>query len=345
MELYRASVAPGRQKVCEILRTDAAMCAKLLQLANSSFCASGQPVTKISEAVKVLGESNVPPLVLGMTMASVFNKSNFPAEDRDPLWQASLQKAIVAEEWARITRESNLEEAFLGALFQDVAVPVLIASDRAASMELGCVLEMLDGSRTLRESNMYGADHCEFGARFARHLGLPEFFAAAIATHHHPQGPVLPEQFQSLAPALRLAASLPHRATRFDDHCYSRLTKCLRDPMYQPHAAKIEPYLEQVVATIKSVTVQVGDPAERPAMRNVLQDAADLISRTLFEAVGYSHRTIALLLREQSTLKATVSQLQGTSGAAQNPAAPSARKNSPASNPLRASASATDTEL
>ncbi|WP_428938362.1 HDOD domain-containing protein [Fontivita pretiosa] len=311
MQLYRDPNSPPIERFAEVLVADAALSAKVLELANSAFFCPSKPITRVSDALRRIGLSNMLPLLFGLSLAGLFNKANLPSEDRTRLWHKSLFKAVVARQWARWRKSEHEEEAFLCGVLQDAALPAMYAGDRAAAMELAGVLDLEGDSRYQREVALYGVDHAEFGRRLCARLALPELYVRATATHHAPDGPDLPEEFAELRAGLMLAAQVPHGASRLDDAGLRKLGTCFAQVCPDTSAADFAEFMQGVCDSARSLTAMLSpaDPTRRAGMKSFLQDVSDQIARTLFAAIGASSRAIQDLEHCRVELEARVREL------------------------------------
>jgi response regulator RpfG family c-di-GMP phosphodiesterase len=114
----------GLADVAAILEQDVAMCAKVLQLVNSSFVGLGRRMSNIRDAVVYLGARTLKQLVLSVEVFRVF-PATFAGKgfELDALQGHSLLTAQVAK---RIAREGNLaEDAFAAGVLHDIGILIL----------------------------------------------------------------------------------------------------------------------------------------------------------------------------------------------------------------------------
>src|SRR3954453_11419936 len=144
MQMYRSTTSPPLEAFAEVIVTDGALSAKVLELSNSAWFSRTRRVTRISDALRMIGLNNLLPLLFGVSLAAIFNKTALPAEERAALWQTSMLKGIIASELAKWRGIAAAEEAFLCGVLQDVALPTMYSSDRSSTMELAAVLDLED---------------------------------------------------------------------------------------------------------------------------------------------------------------------------------------------------------
>ncbi len=192
------------------ISSDASLGTKILALANSSWYGVRNQVTKVLQAITLLGLANVRTLAISYCMASLHNRVKIPPEAAKRYWEASLCKGVAAKVFAHAI-DGNLEdEAFLAGLFQDLALPVIHS---VAGDELERILEdpASDTQRLLHlERETFGVDHCEVGRWISAKLELPETYVDAVGFHHDCECLQKFLESDALASAVRLAALFPH---------------------------------------------------------------------------------------------------------------------------------------
>jgi diguanylate cyclase (GGDEF)-like protein len=300
MQLYRSPKPHGLEQFAEVLIADGPLSAKVLELANSAWFCPPKPVKRVSDALRMIGLNNLLPLLFGMSLAGIFTKVNLPQEERAALWQTSLLKGILAREWARWRKVDQEEEAFLCGVLQDIAMPAIIASDRATAMELAGIVDLADETRAQREASLYGADHCEFGRRICAKMRLPELYQMATASHHargeDGSGPPLPPEHLPIRGALRFAAAVPHAMTRLDEQRLKRLASVFAQTAPNVSDADFADFVGRAVERGKAIVGMLCAPEElKRGMASFLHEVADQVARTMFAAIGATNRTIEQL--------------------------------------------------
>jgi len=171
--------------IAEVIQQDPAMCAKLLQLVNSSYFGLARTIVSVEQAIAYLGFE----LVRGLSLTSQI----FCALDRMPrvpgmsfhaLQQHGYLTAAVAKKLAPNAKLGD--EAFTAALLHDTgklilsaAVPESVAKAIAQSQESGRPMHV-------EELEVLGVTHAEVGAYLLGLWGLPVPVVEAVAYHHAP---------------------------------------------------------------------------------------------------------------------------------------------------------------
>jgi diguanylate cyclase (GGDEF)-like protein len=307
MQMHRSRTAPSFDAFAEVLIADAILSAKVLELANSAWYSRSRNVTKVSDALRMIGLNNLFPLVFGISLAGIYNSSGLPAELRTPLWQASLLKGIFAREWAMDRNPEFAEEAFLCGVLQDIAVPLMFAADRSASAELAAVLELDATARHSRELSMFGADHTAFGKSICQAMQLPDLYIHSTSEHHAWGAGPLDRVLGELQPGLAMVAALPHGLTRFDEGVARKSAERILAASPNGNPTRL---IERVAATAGKY-VKMLAPAEPAAagMKSFLQEVSAEIARTMITSIGTANHAIEQLQTAQVELESKVRAL------------------------------------
>lgn len=294
LQLQRSRSA-GLKDYADALAMDPSLASKVLSLANSAWFAPPKPVTKLFEAVRTIGLNNLLPLLFSFSLTGIFSKLDLPSSDRESLWATALLKGCAAAEWMckQKSREATelSEEGFLCGMLQDLALPIIYSTDRAAAMELTVVLDLPVDDRPLREKALFGADHAAFSAMLARKMELPELYIHACATHHDIAGPSLPAQFKLLEPPLRLAAVLPHCSSGVDPLAAERIRSCFA-AILQSHPDSnlnfdFNDFIRACFARYQRMRSMLGSGnEENTSFRDFLREVCDQVGQSLTTAIG-----------------------------------------------------------
>ncbi len=159
---------------------DPALSARVLKTANSGFYGRPRSVSRLRDAVIVLGLRSVKTLALGFSLVGNMRKQSGLAADHTLVWQRSLLTATAARAVATKAGYACSDEAFLGGLLHLIGV---IALDQALGEDYRriCVAAGSDLSKLRAiERTKFGFDHAEAGAALAEKWNLPEALVNAI---------------------------------------------------------------------------------------------------------------------------------------------------------------------
>jgi putative nucleotidyltransferase with HDIG domain len=179
------------------IERDQALTVRVLRLANSPFYGAQGQVSRIGDAVQMLGLRTVASALAAVSLRTALGSLRCDGFCFASYWRHTLCTAIAARELAQVASR-DAGEAFLLGLLHDVGKLILaMTSPELESQALQLVrsdgLTMHDAEQLL-----LGVTHAEVGAVVARQWNFPAAFAEAIADHHRPvpapagEGPSLP---------------------------------------------------------------------------------------------------------------------------------------------------------
>ncbi len=207
------------EEIVKALENDAALCVRVLGLANSVAVASAQRIEDLPTAVQMLGVVRVRRVVQAVF---TLRDAGRMAEGLDwrHLWIHAFATAAIAEELERRLRPAASSNVHLAALLHDLGKIVL--STIAADAYRDVLVAAWNGEGRLEEleRRWLGLDHREAGGVFARNHRLPAVVIDAIAHHGTPESAEA-HRFEvalvSLANYLSKAHGLGFSGSRLDD--------------------------------------------------------------------------------------------------------------------------------
>jgi HD-like signal output (HDOD) protein len=115
------------KETADIVATDAALAARLLQIANSPLYRGRVVIENIQMAVTRLGNKLVRSLVVSLIMKQIFQATSDALDKRmRKLWEDSVQIAAISRVLAKQLPELETEQALLAGLIHDIgALPIL----------------------------------------------------------------------------------------------------------------------------------------------------------------------------------------------------------------------------
>lgn len=172
-----------RQRVCEVIASDAIVAGRVLSIANSPMFRGASPIRTLDGAVGRIGEQEVCRVVMAMGAETV-RRERVPGYGHEggALFRSALATAAIAEDLAPACGVS-WGEAFTSGLLVDIGKLVL-----GPLLERDAIPVEGDGPFDDLERTYLGVDHAAVGAALLRHWGLPESIVEAVASHHRPRG-------------------------------------------------------------------------------------------------------------------------------------------------------------
>jgi HD-like signal output (HDOD) protein len=212
---------------------DAGLSARLLRLVNSSYFGLPRRLATVGHAARMLGERGFKGLAVSLAAAAATPRATTPPFDIERFWRDSLMRALVARESIGPSKDGLGDEAFAGAMLQNLGVPVFAV---IAPQEYAAVLkEYANSSASLSslEEKAFGFSHSVMGARVVEQWRLPQRMAVAVARHHEaPTDAPANDPVARIVRAVQLSAILP--STSDDDvQLWGKSLRELR--LHQPH--------------------------------------------------------------------------------------------------------------
>ncbi len=173
--------------IAEVLSSDPGMSVRVLRVANSAAFSPTKKVENLTQAVALVGLSQVESLVLSVGVGAVMPNGPSQGYDIKRFWYAAARRGLLARGFASLLCPARTSECFTAGFLQDMALPFL-AHHRAE--EYGPLLEqwhVSGGDLALQERDKLGQDHAEIATWLCSEWDLPENIASAIGGHHDPQ--------------------------------------------------------------------------------------------------------------------------------------------------------------
>lgn len=173
-------------EICQRLETEPALCARVLQLANSPVYGFVREISTLEEAGNLLGNRCLANLALTSAAARCFRgSSGSSAARRQAAWERALQTAIVARLVAKLTKHADPSRSYTAALLCDLGSLAMIEHYPVESVHL----EPLDADpeRCLeRERELFGMTHAEAGGILFERWKMPDTLVECARLHHAP---------------------------------------------------------------------------------------------------------------------------------------------------------------
>lgn len=174
--------ATSSRQIAALLEEDMGMCAKVLQLVNSSFFGLGRRVRTVEDAVVYLGSDMIRNLVL---TSAVFNLQRpLHGVSAERLRRHALLVGGIAQRLA--SDRKTAEDAFLAGVLHDIGV-LILASQLPEQFEQA-LRSIQANPRPLHDAELelWGVSHDVIGAYLLGLWGLPYHIVEAVALHHRP---------------------------------------------------------------------------------------------------------------------------------------------------------------
>jgi len=164
-------------QIADIIAQDAALSARLLQVANSPLYRGRQEIDRLSMVISRLGNKLVRNLVTSQVMKQMFQATNEMVDQRlRDVWEHSVQVAAIARVLASNTPGVLPDQAMLAGLLHDIGtLPILYRAEERD--------ELLETPGLLDE--LIARLHTRIGGAMLKHWKFPDMLVAVAAEHEN----------------------------------------------------------------------------------------------------------------------------------------------------------------
>jgi HD-like signal output (HDOD) protein len=226
--------------IAEVLAVDPGLSVRVLRVANSAAFSPTKRVENLTQAVALVGLSQLESLVLSVAAASAVPRESCAGYDFNRFWRAAARRGVIARAFARILCPARESESFTAGLLQDLAIPFLAHTHPD---KYGPVLARWhEGDEDLvkLERETFDWDHAEVGTWICSEWALPENIASAIGGHHGD-----PECRYDCPPPVALVASIRENGNQSG-------VETLVETAHSPHGVPPEKTRELIESSLRS---------------------------------------------------------------------------------------------
>ncbi|HKQ71174.1 MAG TPA: response regulator, partial [Polyangiaceae bacterium] len=237
--------------IAALVEQDMAVCAKLLQVVNSSFFGLRKRVASVQQALAYLGVNTVKRLLLSVETFGAVDGA-FPSSSPvsiELLQQHAFGVATIASQMFH--EKDKAEDAFMAGMLHDVGVLVLASQSPEHLVNALSVANAENRPVHLVEKATVGYDHADVGAYLLGLWGLPFPIIEAVA-HHHAPSRIAHSQFE-IVDAVHVAETLCDEAASAKGRFYPKLELELAHLETIGVAARLPSWRETVSKTLASM--------------------------------------------------------------------------------------------
>ena len=191
-------------RVAAVVRTEPAIAAKVLHLANAGLAGRAGTVHDLEQAAALLGMRVLRQVVLASAAFTAAEQLGV-----DPTLVAAVQRHGVAVAAAAIESGTLPPHAAVGGLLLDIGLPLMALTWPDVHADLRQMVHERAVPLHVEEMRVLGTSHAEAGALLARRWSLPTGVVEMIAGHHF-----VP---RSSTPERRALGYVVHRAAQLGD--------------------------------------------------------------------------------------------------------------------------------
>jgi HD-like signal output (HDOD) protein len=170
-----------------VINQDAALAAKILRTANSSYFGGNGQITTLPRAITQLGVNTIRSICMTVAFQNSLSKQTVNKRfNVGEFWRHSLAVACAAKVVACLRRSPLAEEAFVAGLVHDIGK---LAMSMFMPLEANYVYDLMESqnlSQYEAEQQFLQVTHQEIGFLAAQRWQLPDIYLAPISKHHTP---------------------------------------------------------------------------------------------------------------------------------------------------------------
>lgn len=170
---------PDVEEMIQVLASDAALTAKILQLANSSLYPYKYKVTTLPKAAILIGYNGILTTALSFTLVQHLRKEGSAGLDLELFWRRSLLVASACRAIGEVCGRKETEELFLVGLIQDLGMLVL---DRLHPelYDTNALNQLCHADVAAHEERVLGVTHALVGSWLLTDWNLPSKMCIAV---------------------------------------------------------------------------------------------------------------------------------------------------------------------
>ena len=181
LELIRQGEA-HLEEISMVIESDTGLAVQVLRVVNTAMFGIPGQVSSIKKAVSILGLKSIEKIVTAQAVIGAVENPHREGFDQEAFWSDALFRALAAREIASLAGMEE-DEAFLGGLLQDIAIPVLL-KDWWKSYGKVFAKARNEGRRLSSvEQEMLSWDHAQAAAWMAAQWQLPEILICCVGVH------------------------------------------------------------------------------------------------------------------------------------------------------------------
>jgi len=175
------------EELQRLIRTDQALTAQVLKVANSAMFGRVREVTTLTQAILTLGFFTTRSVALASSVKNLFSRGPVGVQERIH-WEHALVTAITGSAFSKAMGFAAIEEVFLAGLMHDIGKGVLtLKFPEGYGALLRRVSEQEEDVLSL-ELDTFGFDHTMVGEALLQSWNLSQSIEAVVRWHHDPLG-------------------------------------------------------------------------------------------------------------------------------------------------------------
>ncbi len=172
--------------IAEVLELDPGLSVKLLGLANSAAFTPSHEIRSVSQAIALVGLSQLESLVMSATLRKGVPPCTHDKLSSEDFWKTSALRGVLARDISTKLCPAQKMVCFTAGFLQDFAIPFLLSQRQDDYLPIIDAWHAGDATICDQEREKFGFDHAQVATWIANEWDLPEGLASAIGGHHRP---------------------------------------------------------------------------------------------------------------------------------------------------------------
>jgi len=175
----------GADEIAGLISRDISLTSRILRLVNSAQFGRRRKVTRVSEAVMVMGLNSVKVLTLSSSVfGMVTDKELLQKCNVKRIWRHLIETASNARSIATQINYRDPEEAFVAGILHDIGIVILLLHYREKYLEVIAGMKEEKGGLSRAEKEILGVTHESVGAEMLNNWKLPTPLEYIVRNHH-----------------------------------------------------------------------------------------------------------------------------------------------------------------
>ena len=175
-------------QIGQVVETDPSLTSRILKMVNSAYYGFQNTVASISQAISILGRDRIRQILVGAVLGGVFGNMKNKVFFMEDYWHHSVKTAILSRLLCRESKISDeAESLFTAGLLHEIGRLILVQKMPELAQEVENAVETEGENIYQAELRIFGYTHCEVGAAFITHWGLPDILSEISKYHHTPE--------------------------------------------------------------------------------------------------------------------------------------------------------------
>ncbi len=160
--------------LARLIKKDPSLTTRLMQLANSAFYRTKNPISTLQQAVNRVGFQRLRVMALSISLRDSFPMGKVGPMDYEKFWRTSMYRALLAQSLAKHLQICDPEEAFVAGLTLDIGLLVFF-DICIKGKKIDIDLDQDDQKKLIEwEREHIGIDHREVGREVLTRWNFPE---------------------------------------------------------------------------------------------------------------------------------------------------------------------------